>query len=163
MAEKTSAQNALEGAAKRTVEEKTKIDDVHDAIIDESYGDGNHCDILGKYCWTIDAVRNSDNNDIPFCRLVEYKQIHNSVITNLINSISAARTSVEKLGENNEDILNKGFDKVKEISKAMVSAAAGELKAVSETEEGEVAVSFGKGLMSALGKGWEMIQSSVDA
>lgn len=181
MAEETSAEDTVK---------KTKIDnvdDVHDAIIDESYGDGNHCDILGKYCWTIDAVRNSDNNDIPFCRLVEYKQIHNSVITNLINSISAASTSVE----NNKGILNTGFDKVKEISTAMVSAAAGELsdgtkgaivktgkqfaeagqnaldegkdatKKIAETKGGQVAVSFGSGLMNALSKGWGMIQDSA--
>lgn len=178
MAEGTSAQSTAAG---------TQSDDVHDKIIAESYGDGNHCDILGKYCWSIDAVRNSDNNDIPFCRLVEYKQIHNSVITNLINSISAASTSVES----NAGVLGDGFNKVQEISTAMVSAAAGELSdgtkgaisdageavaeagqnalgagadaatAAAETEAGQVAVSFGKGLMSALGKGWEMIQSSM--
>lgn len=61
-----------------------------------SIGEKQHVNILMDYPWTIDKfiINNSDNGftgnvDIPHCYAVEYKQLHNSTITNLINTLTA--------------------------------------------------------------------------
>ena len=87
----------------------------YDAIINASYGndytkaDGNttpkdqHVNILMDYPWTVDkfslggvkvGVGEYANIDIPHCYAVEYKQLHNGTITNLINSLSAGFNAI---------------------------------------------------------------------
>lgn len=168
----------------------TTANDVRDKIIEESYDMSNStdkvCDVLGKYKWNIDTINKGMQSGVPYCYLIEYKQERNSVITNLINSISAAVTSVY----NNFDSLNKGFERVSTLGKAIVSAAAGELsqeqknaimsmsqEAKKEYEELEKNVNagyqyvestipqdgknlingVGAGLMTALKSAWDMI------
>lgn len=168
----------------------TTAGDVRDNIISESYdvntSSNNICDVLGKYKWNIDNIKNGETSGVPYCYLIEYKQERNSVITNLINSVSAAVTSVY----NNADSLNKGFERVTTLGKAIVSAAAGELsqeqkdaitgewqnvkdtsvetgqkivetvqKTYQQIPESEKNVlnGFSAGLMTALKSGWDML------
>ena len=176
----------------KTVAEKTKATDKRDEIIKQSYdvenSENSRCDILGKYMWNIDTYKIGDVSTIPYCYLIEYKQKHNSVISNLINSISAAVTSVGD--ESNLTSIQSGFEKIKELSSAMTSAAAGELSedtrgalsgltqqvseagavagqavqdganAAMNSQPGQKVAEFGSGLMAALSKGWEMISGA---
>lgn len=183
--EKEEKRIELAKAFAQGVAQKTKATDKRDAIINQSYdvesSENSRCDILGKYMWNIDTYKIGDVSTIPYCYLIEYKQKHNSVISNLINSISAAVTSV---GEgSNLTSISSGFEKIKELSSAMTSAAAGELSEDTRgalsglgqqvTETGEVVgqavedgadaamnSQFGSGLMAALSKGWEMISGT---
>lgn len=168
----------------------TTANDVRNKIIEESYDMSNStdkvCDVLGKYKWNIDTINKGMQSGVPYCYLIEYKQERNSVITNLINSISAAVTSVV----NNAAALNTGFERVTTLGKAIVSAAAGELSqeqknAITQAtqtttdatvkgantiiKQGEeiykntsdntknVLRGFAAGLMTALASAWEMI------
>lgn len=168
----------------------TTANDVRDKIIEESYDMSNStdkvCDVLGKYKWNIDTINKGMQSGVPYCYLIEYKQERNSVITNLINSINAAVTSVV----NNAAALNMGFERVTTLGKAIVSAAAGELSqeqknAITQAtqtttnatvkgantiiKQGEeiykntsddtknVLRGFAAGLMTALTSAWEMI------
>jgi hypothetical protein len=163
--------------------------DLRESIIKESFdvsgSGGEHCDIFGKYSWTIDRFKSGDTQTIPYCYLVEYHQKHNSVITNLINSVSAALTSVKS----NKDNISEGFKKIKDVASALGSAMGdglsgggggggngsgdgdgeggdgeGELSLGGDggnggVEGGEGGGDFGSGLMGALDKGWEMLKN----
>jgi hypothetical protein len=50
------------------------------------------CDILQNYNWTIDKVKEQGEKtiDIPHCYALEYMQLHNSTVTNMLNVFSAA-------------------------------------------------------------------------
>lgn len=83
-----------------------KNDDAHGQIINEKFtldgtsqkGDTSkeEINILMDYKWTIDDLDTGNNGNlpIPHCYAIEYKQLHNSAITNLINSVSAGVTAV---------------------------------------------------------------------
>lgn len=176
------------------VQGNTKAGDIHDKIIEETYdvttSSSNKCDILGKYKWSIDTYKVGDVSSIPYCYLSEYKQTHNSVISNLINSISAAVTSISD--EGNQTALKEGFDKIKQLSSVLTNAAIGELskdtisslknvaktseeivtdtadamgegvEKVKNTETAQKFAEFGSGLMAALEKGWDMISNAYN-
>lgn len=109
-------------------------DSTHDKILNESYETGTLCDIQNGYKWTIDKI--IDASTIPYCYLIEYKQEHNSIITNLVNSITSAAASVNTLlGKNGENgsKSNTVINNLKSLSQAVATAAIGELS--NETKD----------------------------
>ena len=108
-------------------------DSIHDKILNESYETGTLCDIQNGYKWTIDKI--IDASTIPYCYLIEYKQEHNSIITNLVNSITSAAASVNTLLEDNKNgsKLDTVFNNLKSLSQAVATAAIGELS--NETKD----------------------------
>lgn len=79
----------------------TETDDIRDKILNESYRTKkettvDYVDILSEYPWTIDNFisQNGKAVDIPHCYAIEYKQKHNSAVTNFINSVTAGVNSV---------------------------------------------------------------------
>lgn len=147
-------------------DKSTTTNDVRDKIIEESYDMSNStdkvCDVLGKYKWNIDTINKGMQSGVPYCYLIEYKQERNSVITNLINSISAAVTSVY----NNAAALDTGFERVTTLGKAIVSAAAGELsqeqKNAITTATGAVTDGLNKGVDATIEQGEKIYKNTSD-
>lgn len=103
----------------------------YDNIIDAKYEDDTSevCDILNGYKWTIDTFK--DSSAIPYCYLIEYRQKHNSIITNLVNSLTSAASSLNS--EGNSAAFEKVADNIKQLGQVVATAALGELS--SETKE----------------------------
>lgn len=123
--------------AAKTITEATRIgsNTIHDSIITESFDvNGTQinrtdiCDILADYCWNIDKTnsKNKGTTMIPHCYLIEYKQLHNSIITNLINSLSAANNAIEGIG--NSKILTDTYGKLQDFANSMIQTAQGQFE-----------------------------------
>lgn len=105
MAENTNNEDYI-----KSLSDSTNLKDIygHDEIIkekftlEESQQKGNiskeEINILMDYKWTVDNLnsQNKGNVSIPHCYAIEYKQLHNSAITNLINSVTAGVTAVKE-------------------------------------------------------------------
>ena len=117
IAEKSSVTNTTEGS--------------YDSIIGAKYEDDTSkvCDILNGYKWTIDTFK--DSSTIPYCYLIEYRQKHNSIITNLVNSLTSAASSLGS--EKNRAAFENAADIIKQLGQVVATAALGELS--SETKE----------------------------
>lgn len=123
--------------AAKTITEATRIgsNTIHDSIITESFDvNGTQingtdiCDILADYCWNIDKTnsKNKGTTMIPHCYLIEYKQLHNSIITNLINSLSAANNAIE--GITDSDKLVGAYGKLQDFANSMIQTAQGQFE-----------------------------------
>lgn len=123
--------------AAKTITEATRIgsNTIHDSIITESFDvNGTQinrtdiCDILADYCWNIDKTnsKNKGTTMIPHCYLIEYKQLHNSIITNLINSLSAANNAIE--GITDSKILTDTYGKLQDFANSMIQTAQGQFE-----------------------------------
>lgn len=121
----------------KTITEATRIgnDTIHDSIITESFDvNGTQinrkdiCNILADYCWNIDKTnsKNKETTMIPHCYLIEYKQLHNSIITNLINSLSAANNAIE--GIEDSKILTDTYGKLQDFANSMIQTAQGQFE-----------------------------------
>jgi hypothetical protein len=92
----------------------TSITDYHEKIINEKFdvanGSNETVNVLMNYRWNIDdfsgfsGISKNRNFPIPHCYAIEYKQLHNSSITNLINSVTAGVTSLYNAGDKIEQI-----------------------------------------------------------
>ena len=80
------------------------------------------------YRWSISDFGGASldkNLPIPHCYVVEYKQLHNSSITNLINSVTAGVTSLSNLQKEAEKENNRiasGIDSINTLFNSLVSS-----------------------------------------
>ena len=137
--------------AAKTITEATRIgsNTIHDSIITESFDvNGTQingtdiCDILADYCWNIDKTnsKNKGTTMIPHCYLIEYKQLHNSIITNLINSLSAAKNAIE--GANYDELVG-AYGKLQDFANSMIQMAQGQFEQHA-SEEAKTTADKGK-------------------
>lgn len=103
----------------------------------ESNNDNNesnnaqHVNILMDYPWTVDKFSlggqvnggGQANIDIPHCYAVEYKQLHNGTITNLINSLSAGWNVVtDAISGNNQASLDDAMKNITELYSSLTNS-----------------------------------------
>ena len=129
----TEQQNKIEfdEKTKGKVEELgafTSITDYHEEIINEKFDVGNSSNetvnVLMNYRWNIDdfsGISIIGNLPIPHCYAIEYKQLHNSSITNLINSVTAGVTSLYNAGDKIEKI-NTATDTISKLFTSLTSS-----------------------------------------
>lgn len=150
----------------KTITEATRIgnDTIHDSIITESFDvNGTQinrtaiCDILADYCWNIDKTnsKNKGTTMIPHCYLIEYKQLHNSIITNLINSLSAANNAIE--GANYTELGNT-YGKLWDFANSMIQTAQGQFEQ-NASEEAKTMASKGKQVFDKI---WNVSEKGLD-
>jgi hypothetical protein len=76
-------------------------------------------DIITDYPWTIDTIKKSTNGgiiDVPHCYVIEYQQRYSSSITNLINSLTAAKNGLGQTVEEVSSVISKVSALVKSLS-----------------------------------------------
>lgn len=76
-------------------------------------------DIITDYPWTIDTLKKSTNGgiiDVPHCYVIEYQQRYSSSITNLINSLTAAKNGLGQTVEEVSSVISKVSALVKSLS-----------------------------------------------
>lgn len=76
-------------------------------------------DIVSDYYWTIDKISKSADGgviDVPHCYVVEYQQRYSSTITNLINSIVAAKNGISQTAGSVSDVISKVSALVKNLT-----------------------------------------------
>lgn len=110
---------------------RTAITDIREDIINESFSvqksnnekNDEIIDIVTDYSWTIDKFLTNGGvqSDIPFCYLVEYKQSHSTTITNIINTISAATTSIRNVVSN--DSVQNALNGIKKLASSLMSTS----------------------------------------
>ena len=152
--------------AAKTITEATRIgsDTIHDSIITESFDvNGTQinrtdiCDILADYCWNIDKTnsKNKGTTMIPHCYLIEYKQLHNSIITNLINSLSAADNAIE--GIKYSDMLVGAYGKLQNFANSMIQTAQGQFEQHA-SEEAKTMAAKGKQVFDKI---WDVSKNGL--
>ena len=106
----------------------TSIIDYHEEIINEKFdvanGSNETVNVLMNYRWNIDdfsGISKNGNLPIPHCYAIEYKQLHNSSITNLINSVTAGVTSLYNAGDNIGQI-NKATETIGTLFTSLTSS-----------------------------------------
>ena len=95
-------------------------------------GDRDICSIIDNYPWTIDTFTKlqsdgssfATSSPMPYCYLVEYQQKYSSNITNFINTLVAAVSSLND--EKTSNAVNNVSKKIGSLYNSLVSAVTGE-------------------------------------
>lgn len=116
-----------------SIEETLKLDKIkltakdadgknwYDKIIGYKFGkrEGDIIDIISDYGWTINTFKSGSGNNginkennIPFCYAIEYQQLYNASISNIIQSLVGLVSSTQHAVEGTVDAISNIFGKL---------------------------------------------------
>ena len=91
----------------------------YDKIINFDFGKGNIIDIITDYGWSVNSFNSAyskngwaKNNNIPFCYAIEYQQLYNASISNIIQSLVGLVQGTGHVINNGTEILTNLFGSI---------------------------------------------------